>query len=167
MRRWVFLLTFAFWIPAVHAGPDGDPTSAITAIYKAYQTTSDAAPDVGAVYSHRLQQLIDADRKNTPEGEVGKIDWDVFVDGQEWEIKELNVALVSEAADRAQVSAKFNNFAEPKEILFDLVREDGRWLVDDVQSTAKGGRWTMSKILTGAPDAFPDEKTKSEPGAAE
>jgi hypothetical protein len=167
MRRWALLLSFAFWIPAVHAGPGGDPVSAITAIYKAYQTVPATAPDIGAVYSRRLQQLIDAERNSTPDGEVGKIDWDVFVDGQEWEIKELNVTLVSEAADRAQVSARFNNFAEPKEILFDLVREDGRWLVDDVQSTMKGGRWTMSKILTGAPDAFPDENAKSEPGAAE
>jgi Protein of unknown function (DUF3828) len=112
------------------------------------------------------QQLLDADRKTTPEGEVGKIDWDVFVDGQEWKLSELNVTLVSEAADHAQVSAKFNNFAEPKQILFDLVREDGRWLVDDVQSTTKGERWTMSKVLTGAADAFPDENTKPDPGAA-
>ena len=42
-------------------------------------------------------------------------------------------------------------------MLFDLVREGGRWLVDDVQSLKPGGRWTMSKILTGDPDAFPDE----------
>jgi hypothetical protein len=167
MRRWVFLLSVAFWLPAVQAGPGDDPTSAITAIYKAYQTTSDAAPDVGAVYSHRLQHLIDADRKNTPEGEVGKIDWDVFVDGQEWQLSALNVTPVSEAADHAQVNARFNNFAEPKAILFDLVREDGRWLIDDVQSTATGRRWTMSKILTGAPDAFPDEGTTLDPKAAE
>lgn len=54
---------------------------------------------------------------------------------------------------------------EPKEILFDLVREGDRWLVDDVQSTTKGKRWTMSKALTGAPDAFPDEPATPDPGA--
>ncbi len=167
MRRWMLLLTFAFWIPAAHAGPGGDPVSAIDAIYKAYGVKADAAPDVGAVYSHRLQQLIDADRESTPEGEVGKIDWDVFVDGQDWEISQLKVAPVSEAGDHAQVVARFNNFAEPKEILFDLVREDGRWLVDDVRSTTKGKRWTLSKILTGAPDAFPDEAGASDPKSAE
>ena len=58
-------------------GPVGDPVSAIDAIYKAYGVKADAAPDVGAVYSHRLQQLIDADRESTPEEEVGKIDWKV------------------------------------------------------------------------------------------
>ncbi len=167
MRSWILLLTFAFWIPTAHAGPGGDPVSAICAIYKAYETTADAAPDVGAVYSHRLQKLIDADRGSTPEGEVGKIDWDVFVDGQDWEIRQLKVAPVSEAGDHAQVIAQFNNFAEPKEILFDLVHEDGRWLVDDVQSTTRGRRWTMSKILTGAPDAFPDENGASDPKSAE
>ncbi len=120
-------------------GPAADPAGAITAIYKAYQTGSDAAPDG----RRRLQPPPAAtDRRRSqvtpPEGEVGKLDWDVFVDGQDWKISDLNVALVSEAADRAQVSAQFNNLDEPKEILFDLVREDGRWLVDDVQSTKKG-----------------------------
>jgi hypothetical protein len=81
----------------------------------------------------------------------------VFVDGQEWEITELKIAVVSEDGDRAQVSASFENLGEPREMLFDLVREGGRWLVDDVQSLKPGGRWTMSKILTGAPDAFPEE----------
>jgi Protein of unknown function (DUF3828) len=166
MRHWVFLLAFAFLSPAVHAGAGGDPVSTITTIYKAYQAAPDTAPDVGAVYSPRLQQLIDADRKNTPEGEVGKIDWDVFVDGQEWKIGKLNVTLVSEAADGAQVRAQFNNFDEPKEILFDLVRDGDRWLIDDVQSTTRGKRWTMSKALTGAPDAFPDEPAAPDPGGA-
>jgi hypothetical protein len=56
------------------------------------------------------------------------------------------------------VRARFKNFGKPREIVFDVVRERGRWLIDDVQSTRTGARWTMSKILLGAPDAFPDEK---------
>ena len=88
-------------------------SAAIAAIYKAYQSAPAKGPDIGKVYSARLQALIDADTKATPEGEVGKIDWDVFVDGQEWEISELKIAVVSEDGDRAQVSASFNNLGEP------------------------------------------------------
>jgi hypothetical protein len=40
--------------------------------------------------------------------------------------------------------------------LFDLIREKGSWRIDDISSIRSGARWTMSKILTGAPDAFPD-----------
>ena len=53
--------------------------------------------------------------------------------------------------------AVFANFGEPRNIIFNLVREDGKWRIDDIAETLKP-RWTMSKILTDAPDAFPDEK---------
>lgn len=33
-----------------------------------------------------LRALIDADVKNTPDGYAPTIDWDVFVDGNNWEI---------------------------------------------------------------------------------
>jgi hypothetical protein len=56
------------------------------------------------------------------------------------------------AGARAVISFK------PHDILFDLVREHGRWFIDDISETRVGSnRWTMSKILTHAPDAFPDE----------
>jgi Protein of unknown function (DUF3828) len=129
----------------------------IAQIYKIYRTDV-LNPDPGHVYSRRLQALIDADRKNTPEGYVGKIDWDVFIDGQDWKLTELKIVPLSQSDTRGRVRAQFKNFGEPREIVYDLVRERGRWLVDDVLSTRKGARWTMSKILLGAPDAFPDEK---------
>jgi hypothetical protein len=144
--------------PFAWSEPAEGPEAAIAAIYKIYQTTpQDKAPDIGKVYSARLQALLDADAKATPEGEVGKIDWDVFVDGQEWQIANLKITLVSKEGDSAEVSASFENLGEPREILFALVREGGRWQVDDVQSVRPGARWTMSKILQGDPDAFPDE----------
>ena len=36
-----------------------------------------------------------------------------------------------------------------------LARLDGHWRIDDIEKTLKP-RWTMSKILTDAPNAFPD-----------
>jgi hypothetical protein len=39
--------------------------------------------------------------------------------------------------------------------VFDLVLEDGHWRIDDIEKMLKP-RWTMSKILLDAPDAFPD-----------
>lgn len=140
------------------AEPAEGPQAVIAAIYNVYQTTpQDKAPDIGKVYSAGLQALIDAEAKATPEGEVGKLDWDVFVDGQEWKISNLKITLVSQDGDRAKVQASFDNLGEPREMLFHLVREDGRWLIDDIQSTRPGARWTMSKVLKGDPDAFPDE----------
>jgi hypothetical protein len=100
--------------------------------------------------------LLDKDAKETPEGEVGRIDWDVFVDGQDWQLTELKIVPVSKEATRAEVRATFKNFDEPRDLLYSLVLEDGHWRIDDIQETLKP-RWTMSKILLDAPDAFPDQ----------
>ncbi|MGB9045072.1 MAG: DUF3828 domain-containing protein [Pseudolabrys sp.] len=137
---------------AVAAPADSDPVSLIKAIYKTYETDNPGLPHI---YSKRLQALIDKDEKETPEGRVGRIDWDVFVDGQDWKLTELKIALVSKSADKAQVRATFKNFDQRSNMLFDLVREDGNWRVDDVTKTIPP-RWTMSKILLDDPDAFPD-----------
>jgi uncharacterized protein DUF3828 len=131
---------------------DSDPVSLITAIYKTYETDSAGLPHV---YSKRLQALVNKDDKETPEGEVGKIDWDVFIDGQDWKLTELKITRVSQTPTQAQVRATFKNFDQPSDMLFDLVLEDGHWRIDDVTKTLKP-RWTMSKILLDAPDAFPD-----------
>jgi uncharacterized protein DUF3828 len=138
------------------ASVDSDPVSLITAIYKTYETDSAGLPHV---YSKRLQALVNKDDKETPEGEVGKIDWDVFIDGQDWKLTELKITRVSQTPTQAQVRATFKNFDQPSDMLFDLVLEDGHWRIDDVTKTLKP-RWTMSKILLNAPDAFPDAESE-------
>jgi hypothetical protein len=66
---------------------------------------------------------------------------------------------VSQAGDRAVVDASFHNIDADQQMRFTLVREHGKWAIDDIAALNKP-RWTMSKILEGAPDAFPDETTK-------
>ncbi|HYK64258.1 MAG TPA: DUF3828 domain-containing protein [Patescibacteria group bacterium] len=159
LRR--FLFVFCLMISGAGAGEryDADPVRLLTAIYRTYTATT-LQPGLPDVYSRRLQGLIDTDLKNTPEGDAGTIDWDVFVDGNNWEISNLKITLVSRSEGRAVVQASLDNFRKPRRLLFDLIRENGGWRIDDVSSTRQGGRWTMSKILTHAPDAFPDAKKK-------
>jgi uncharacterized protein DUF3828 len=163
MRAFVSLL-FAVALGA--AAPldevDGDPVTLIAAIYKTYTDIGpgdDGMPGLPGVYSQRLQALLDKDEKETPEGEVGRIDWDVFVDGQDWQLTELKIAPVSKEATRAEVRAMFKNFDGPRDLLYTLVLEDGHWRIDDIQETLKP-RWTLSKILLDAPDAFPDAESE-------
>ena len=102
---------------------DSDPVTLITAIYKTYETDKAGLPHV---YSKRLQALIDKDDKETPEGMVGRIDWDVFIDGEDWKLTDLKITPMSQTATRAKVRATFKNFDRPSDMLFDLVLEDGR-----------------------------------------
>lgn len=160
MHRVVFvLLGLALAAASPLGDADSDPVDLISAIYQTYTDIApgeDGTPDVEGVYSERLQALVDKDRKKTPEGEVGRIDWDLFVDGQDWQLSELKIVLVSKQAAQAQVRATFKNFGEPRDLLYTLVLEDGHWRIDDIEETVKP-RWTMSKILLDAPDAFPDQ----------
>ncbi|MGK2922452.1 MAG: DUF3828 domain-containing protein [Methyloceanibacter sp.] len=132
----------------------------VSRIYEAYTDNKDddpVQPEGSEIYSKRLQALLDKDAAETQEGEVGRLDFDPFVDGQDWEIGGLKVKEVYRSGGEARVRADFANFGKPRSILFSLVREGGEWRIDDIAETLPP-RWTLSKILTGAPDAFPDAK---------
>jgi hypothetical protein len=157
--RVIVLVLFAIALGAASplGDADGDPVDLISAIYQTYTDVApgeDGPPEFQDVYSERLQALVDKDQKETPEGEVGRIDWDLFVDGQDWQLTELKIVPLSQEPARAQVRASFKNFGEPRDMLYSLVLEDGHWRIDDIQETVNP-RWTLSKILTDAPDAFP------------
>ena len=159
MRRLLLILAFALTSFAAQARDvTQDPLAYIKAIYAAYTEQSPRPSLTEDFYSRRMQGLLDADKKAQPEGDAPTIDWDVFVDGNDWVLTKLRIVLVSRTGKRAQVRATFRNHDKRSDVLFDLVHERGRWRIDEVRQMQPGGRWTMSKILTHAPDAFPDEK---------
>lgn len=144
---------------------DDDPASLIAAIYKTYADIApgeEGMPGLPGIYSKRLQALLDKDARETQDGMVGRIDWDVFVDGQDWQLSELKIEPVSLDAAKAQIRASFKNFGEPKNMLFDLVREEGGWRIDEIAATLPP-RWIMSKILADDPGAFPDAAPEATP----
>jgi len=152
----LFVLCFA---GAASAQSQADPVADIRAIYARYQHNNPPAwYDLN--YSARLRKLVASDQKEAKaNGDAGKFDWDPIINGQDWKLSGLKVTLVSHDGDGAVVDAKFRNLGTDQDIRFILVRENGKWAIDDIQSVNKP-RWSMSKILEGAPDAFPDEQTK-------
>ena len=148
-------LTITPWRQAA-AQARGEPAAAISTIYKLYQKPGEPKLPKG-IYSPRLQKLFDADRKRTPKDDIGRLDFDPFINGQDWDIKSVVVTEASRQGDRATVRVTFTNFGKAQEIVYDLVRGSQRWQIDDIASQ-KDPRWTLSKILAGAPDAFPDAK---------
>jgi hypothetical protein len=99
-------------------------------------------------YSKRLKALF-AEEDRKAGGEIGNLDFAFHVNAQDTEegwAKTLRLALVSKPGGRAEVKATFKNF-EPQDIRYDLVLENGRWLIDDARSLGKS-RWRLSTILT-------------------
>lgn len=135
-------LLLALFAPAI-AQPAGDPVSVVKTIY------GSSDPLTAKVYSKRLQALLDKDVK-AAKGEAGNLDFDFAANGQDTQPgykKTLRYEPRSQAGDRASVKATFKNF-EPQRLDYDLVRENGRWAVDEVRSLGKT-KWVLSSVLRG------------------
>jgi hypothetical protein len=123
-----------------------DPKAFITEVYRRYSAPKSrdySPPD--DIYTARLAKLLRDDRQKA-KGEVGCLEFDYWVDGQDFMISRVTVASADEGPDRKTVVAKFLNFDKPREIHYDFRRMGGRWLLDDVRSTLDP-TWTLSAIL--------------------
>ena len=91
-------LVLAFALVGASPAPraDGDPVSLIAAVYASYEK---GGPELSDLLQQSPPEPDRQDEKETPEGMVGRIDWDVFVDGQDWRRTELKI-----------VRATFKNF---------------------------------------------------------
>lgn len=100
--------------------------------------------------SAALQALYDNDAEITPEGEMGAISFDPYIDGQDYDITNLEIGATDIAGDDATVEVTFSNFGEPRSLTYELVLEDGGWKIDDVVSTNPGNPYRLSEIFAEA-----------------
>ena len=128
-----------------------DPVRFVTGVYRHYidaQSKHSEYDPPDDIYTPRLEKLFRDDKKRA-KGEVGCLEFDFWVNGQDWQLSKLSVTKGTAAgsgADRQTVVARFVNLGEQEEIHFDFRRMNGRWLLDDVHSMMRD-RWTLSKIL--------------------
>ena len=139
-------------LPAVPASaatpPISDPVNFVAEVYRHFvkaQSSDRSYSPPEDIYTNRLNKFIRDDRKRA-KGEVGCLDFDFWVNGQDWTITNLNVASGAAGKDQWTVIAKFRNLGDPEEIHFDFRRVEQRWLLDDVHSVKEPG-WTLSDIL--------------------
>lgn len=115
-----------------------DPQAFVAAIYQRYENGGDGVPldreeAVRALFEPRLAQLIIDDSAQAAElGDVSKLDGDPFIDGQDWDISDLRVAVDAATPDRAEGIVTFLNFGEPKQIELQLVQLDEGWRIRDI-----------------------------------
>jgi Protein of unknown function (DUF3828) len=126
-----------------------DPVKFVGALYAQMASSSLKTPYVAPVdiYTPRLAALFALDTREAG-GEVGRIDFDFWINAQDWDLSAVKVraAPVEGVKDREVVIATFKNFGKPEEIHFYFEKIGGRWLLDDACSL-KGETWTLSLIL--------------------
>jgi hypothetical protein len=129
-----------------------DPKTFVTEVYRrlvASQSTHSSYTPPEDIYTPRLERLLREDKRKA-KGEVGCLDFDFWINAQDWTITHLTITTADEGPDRKTVIAKFRNIGEPQEIRFDFRKSAGRWLLDDVHSLS-APPWTLSEILKCAP----------------
>jgi len=142
-----FLLALA--VPAFSATYDS-PKALLNSIYESYST--DSFPEDGEeIYSARLKRLFAADRERTPEGEVGALDFDPFVNGQDYDLSDLTIEEPVVAGETASSTVRFVNLGEKNVLVISMVRETDGWKVDDVESIEGEVQWKLSEILGEIP----------------
>jgi hypothetical protein len=123
----------------------------VEAIYAAYKgknskgVSLESAASVRRYFEPTLAALILKDRKDA-HGEVGMLDSDPFIDGQDWDIAAVDIAMREIAPDKASATVSFKNLGDPTTVVLDLVKLKQGWRIANI--TWEERKATLRGILT-------------------
>ena len=164
-RRVLAALGFAIaFAPAIAAAAPADtPEAFMTAIY-ARVTAGDGskggsdfteAKAAGRWFTRSVVKLwAAAEAKAEKDGDIGPIDFDLFTDSQDPEVRSVAVEPREATPDTATVRVGLFAAKKPKPgakpystLDFVLKRQDGGWRIDDVKKVSSEP-WTLRGLLT-------------------
>lgn len=141
------LLLSAF---SVSAAQFKTPQALLNALYT-YDTANsddDAPSPYTPFFSRGLNRLLQADRDATPDGEVGAIDFDPVISGQEGEATNVRLTVPIMLGDNAELEVSFRNGSETVTLYYTLIRDQGGWKVDDIANQQGEYPWSLRELLT-------------------
>jgi hypothetical protein len=122
----------------------------VTDIYNGYKGNDspghalDSETVIRRYFEPSLAMLIIKDQKAAAKrGEVGTLDFDPFVDAQEWDIAAFDIAVSDAAPGKATATVKFTNLGKPTTVLLDLVTVKSEWRVRDITWEIDGKSQTL------------------------
>lgn len=139
-----FVALLSLAAPAIAA----DSSSPATPVEQAYRIEQHNLDDSGSppwerphrnqLFSRKLAALFARDETCTTTfmkecGQLGNLDYDPFLNGQDGEVKNLHIAVTSKPIrDRAEVTASFMSFDYHMKVRFRMILENGAWKIDDI-----------------------------------
>ena len=147
--RLVLAAGLALTLAAPVAAQSFDTPEALLEAFYAPYFDGNWHDDDALLRSAALNALYANDAELTPEGEMGAISFDPYVDGQDFDITDFEIAAVAIDGDMATADVTFANFGEPRSLTYELVNEDG-WKIDDVVSTSPDNPYRLSDIFAEA-----------------
>ncbi|HWT11969.1 MAG TPA: hypothetical protein VN231_04385 [Allosphingosinicella sp.] len=134
-----------------------DPRAFVQSTYDAYRRGGTDTPPEWPVhaYSDRLKALFDAYDAWARQHDdlVGSLDFDWWVNAQDWELRGVELSQEEEGPDRRTIVARFDNAGRTDINRFRFVREGGRWYLDDVVNGHRDEEgWVLSELLRERPE---------------
>ena len=146
MRQLLFTAAVLLATTNLAAAQSFDTPQALLQSFYAPYLSGDFAEDDSVFRSQALNALYQADEASTPEGEMGALSFDPFVDGQDFELTNLDIRDPAITGDTARVDVTFENFGEPVDLTYELVNEDG-WRINDLVSNNPANPYRLSEIF--------------------
>jgi hypothetical protein len=104
-------------------------------------------PSGDSMLSPRLKSLEATARKTAGTDVPCGLDFSIWFDGQEYDLKRADVTVAPGATANAQtIVAKFDSLGAAHELHFSFRLIAGRWRLDEAQSVV-GTKWTFSRLL--------------------
>ncbi len=91
-------------------------------------------PNAAPRYSARTAKLWEQYESLAEKNGDACMDFDMIVQGNDFELSDIEVEQVSGDADKAVVSAQFKNFDKPVTVMFDLIHDKDGWAIDEIVS---------------------------------
>ena len=79
-------------------------------------------------------------------GEVGLLDFDPFIDAQDWEIASFDIAVDDSSSGKTVATVKFTNIDKPVTVRLDLVKLGNGWRIADITWLRDGKEDSLRKI---------------------
>jgi len=152
----VMIMSLTLGSPAQAQSYD-TPKALVEAIYQPYQNRQRHI-DLSIFYSQGLKTLFAqradqerADGQATPQSDLGILEFNPFVEGDNYLLFDLVISEPLVIGDTAIVAVSFHNFDHPSLLSLSLRREAGGWKVDDVASMGGEEHWLLSWLLSNDP----------------
>jgi hypothetical protein len=141
---------------AAHAA-ESTPDATVRKAYAVTQKTLDGGgeppwrpPHRDALMSKGLAALFARDDRYQDEsGDIGHVGADPFINGQDGELKDLQVGLAGKPSrGRARVVASFRSFGQKMAVRFLMIEEGGGWRIDDIDNRVEGKAYSIRAALS-------------------
>lgn len=125
-----------------------NPEAFVRSVYASYS----AGKVVGLpreALSPDLHRMLERDEAEAGGG-VGRLEFDPWVNGQDFDLRRVELIGKAQSGDRYRVVVSFENMGERNVNRVDFEKRRGKWYLADIRNEQPGSRtegWVLSKLL--------------------